>query len=472
MQVTETLSDGLRRSYAVTMPASEIESRAKARLADIGKTLRLPGFRPGKVPPNLLRQRFGSSVMAEVLQQAVDGAADLVISERQLRPAGQPRVSLDGQPPSVTETGQDLAIKVELEVLPDITLPDLAALALVRRRAEPSDEVIAAGLESIATQNRDLVDIDEDRGAATGEILVVDFVGSIDGVEFEGGSATDAPIEVGGAGFIPGFTEQIEGMKAGEQRNIDVTFPEQYQVAELAGKAAQFNIAAKKLQRAVPAALDDALAKKLGFESFDKLREAMVGQIQAQYDQMGRLRVKRELLDLLAEQASFASPGNLLDAEFSAIWQRVDADRREGRVDDEDKDKDEATLRAEYRAIADRRVRLGLLLAEIGRVNNIEVTQAELTTALRQEAGRYPGQEMQVFEYFRKTPGAIEQLRGPLFEDKVVDHILAAAQVTDELVPPEELAMPGLEDASALAEPSGATASAEPIAEPAPESAE
>jgi trigger factor len=407
------------------------------------------------VPPNLLRQRYGSSVMAEVLQEAVDGAADLVISERQLRPAGQPRVSLDGQPPEVTAPAQDLDIKVELEVLPEITLPDLAALSLVRRRAEPSDAVVATALESIAAQNRAFTDIDEDRGAAAGEILVVDFVGSIDGVEFEGGAATDAPIEVGGGGFIPGFTAQLEGMKPGEQRNIDVTFPEQYQAAALAGKLAQFNIAAKKLQRAVPAALDDALATTLGFENFAALRDAVVAQIQAQYDQMARLRVKRDLLDQLAEKADFASPQNLLDAEFNAIWERVASDRREGRIDDEDRDKDEATLREEYRGIADRRVRLGLLLAEIGRANNIEVTQSELTAALRQEAGRHPGQEMQVFEFFRKTPGAIEQLRGPLFEDKVVDHILAHAQVTDELVEPEQLAMPGLEEAPALAEPAG-----------------
>jgi len=254
---------------------------------------------------------------------------------------------------------------------------------------------------------------------------------------------------VAGGGFIPGFTEQLEGMKAGETRTIDVAFPAEYQAAELAGKAAKFEVVAKALKRGVPAALDDALATKIGFESFEKLNEALVAQIQREYDQMARLRVKRELLDVLAETADFASPSNLLEAEFAAIWQRVEADRREGRVDEEDAGKDDETLRAEYRAIADRRVKLGLLLSEIGRVNNIQVTQAELSQALRAEAMRYPGQEKQVVDFFTKQQGAIEQLRGPIFEDKVVDHILSVATVTEKIVPVEELAMPGMPGAVA-----------------------
>jgi trigger factor len=437
MQVTETISDGLRRSYAVTVPAADLESRAKSRLADLGKTLRLPGFRPGKVPLNLVRQRFGREVMAEILQDTINTTADKVIADRNLRPAGQPRIALTGEP-SLTDTTQDLVFNVDLEVLPDIQMPDLSAISLVRLRAEPTPESVEETLERLATQNRDLIAI-EDRGAETGDVLTVDFTGSIDGVPFEGGAGTDVAIDVGGGGFIPGFTDQLQGMRAGDTRVIDVTFPEEYHAPELAGKPAKFEIVAKALQNPVTPPIDDALATKLGFENLEKLREAVVGQMQREYDQMSRLRTKRELLDLLAKEANFPAPQGLLETEFSAIWQRVEADQREGRVDDDDVGKDETTLKGEYRDIADRRVRLGLLLSEIGRSNNIQVTEAELTQALRAEALRYPGQEMQVVEFFRKTPGAFEQLRGPIFEDKVVDYILEMAAVTTETVSPDAL---------------------------------
>jgi trigger factor len=465
MQVTETLSDGLRRSYAVRLSASEIESQASARLADIGKTLRLPGFRPGKVPPNMIKKRYGSSVMAEVLQEAVRGVADRVVAEKQLRPAGQPRVSLEGQPVLDASAPSDLDIKVDVEVLPDITLPDLAALRLTRWRAEPSEDVVARALESVATQNRKLEDLDEVRPAVVGDLLKVDFTGRIDGVAFEGGTATDIAIEVGGAGFIAGFTEQIEGLAPGETRTIDVTFPADYQAKELAGKAAQFEIVAKGLQRSVTPALDDALAVSVGLEDFAKLREAVVGQIQREYDAMARLRTKRELLDVLAEEARFPSPQNLLEQEFNAIWQRVEADRRAGRADDEDAGKDEATLKAEYHAIADRRVRLGLLLAEIGRLNDVVVSQAEITQALRAEVARYPGQEQQVLAFFQKTPAAVEQLRGPIFEDKVVDLILERAQVTDTTVPIEELALPEVDGVASAPVAAIAAEAAESVTE-------
>jgi trigger factor len=377
----------------------------------------------------------------------VNGIADRVVSERQLRPAGQPRVSLEGEPPMDPAKPADLNVKVELELLPEITLPELGGITLTRLRAEVADEAVAKALESVVQQNRSLEEVDEVRPAVTGDVLVVDFKGFIDGVAFNGGEAKDAPVEVGGSGFIPGFTEQIEGLSPGESRTISVTFPAEYQAAELAGKDATFEIDAKTLKKLVTPELDDAFAVKLGLESLENLREAVTSQIQREYDQMARLRIKRELLDALAEKADFPSPQNLLEAEFAAIWQRVEADRREGRVDEDDAGKDDDTLRAEYRTIADRRVRLGLLLSEIGRANDISVTQQELTQALRAEASRYPGQEMQVIEFFTKQQGAIEQLRGPIFEDKVVDYILSVAQVTEQVVAPEALALPGAEGA-------------------------
>jgi trigger factor len=391
--------------------------------------------------------------MAEVMQDAVSSAADLVVEDGKLRPAGQPRISLANQP-TLAGPAQDLEIKVDLEVLPDITLPDLTAISLTRLRAEPNPEVIDRALESIAKQHREVTLVEDDRPATIGDILVVDFSGSIEGVAFEGGNGVDTAVELGGAGFIPGFAEQIEGMRVGETRTIDVTFPAEYQAAHLAGRAAQFTITAKALKQPAPAVQDDSLAAKIGFENFDKLRDAVRGQMQGEFDQMSRLRIKRDLLDALAEQALFEAPPSMLEVEFNAIWQRVTADRDRGQQDEEDRGKDEATLRTEYRAIADRRVRLGLLLSEIGRVNEIQVSPAELSAALRAEAARYPGQEMQVVEFFRKNQAAIEQLRGPIFEDKVIDHILSVAQVEDKLVSPEELNLAAVEGPAAATVPS------------------
>ena len=366
MQVTETLSDGLKRAYSVVVPAAEIESKWGAKLAEIGRTIRLPGFRPGKVPVNLVRQRYGASVMAEVMQDALSTAADQVIEERGLRPAGQPKIALAGEPNVNAKAASDLAFNVELEILPEITAPDLASLNLVRYRAEVATDKIDETLTTIAKQQRDTTPIDEDRGAETGEVLTVDFLGTVDGVPFEGGAGEDAKVEIGGQGFIPGFSEGMLGMKVGEVRDIDVTFPTEYHAEALAGKAAVFKITAKSLAKPIESEIDDALAVKLGFESLEKLRETILGQMQRELDGMARLRIKRELLDVLAEKADFPAPQNLVDAEFGAIWQRVEQDMKSGQIDEEDKDKDPETLKAEYRAIADRRVRLGLLLSEIG----------------------------------------------------------------------------------------------------------
>ena len=440
MQVTETLSDGLKRAYTVVVPAADIEGKRMARLNSLGKSLRLPGFRPGKVPLALVKQRYGTAVIAEVLEESVNEATQKVISERGLRPAGQPKVDLLGIDPAASPAEKDLEFKVEFEILPEIQMPDFGTISLTRYRADVAPEAVDKALEQIATRQRDMVEVTEDRGARTGESLTVDFLGKIDGTEFPGGAATDANVDVGGAGFIPGFTEQLEGMKPGETRTIDVTFPEEYGAKELAGKAATFEITAKALRHPVVPAIDDELAKKLGFEGLEPAREMIAQQIQREYDQLGRQRVKRALLDALADQVSFGLPDGLVDNEFDQIWRRIEADIQAGRQDEEDKAKDEAALKAEYRAIAERRVRLGLLLNDIGRVNGLTVSPEELTRAMRMEAMRYPGQETQVMEFFRQNQQAIESLRGPIFEDKVVDYVLELAQVADQTVTPEELA--------------------------------
>jgi trigger factor len=390
----------------------------------------------------VVRQRFGTAVNAEVLEESVTQATQQVLTERGLRPALQPKidvVSLD----ATGGAGKDLEFKVELELLPEITLPDFAAIQLDRMKVEAAAETVDKAMADIAQRNRTLEAIPPeelgDRGAAKGEVLTVDYVGQVDGAEFPGGTGKDIEVEVGGTGFIPGFSEPLEGMKPGETRTIEVTFPAEYSASTLAGKAASFEVTAQALSRAVVPAADDELAKKLGFDDLTAMRDMITRRIQAEYDQIARLRLKRQLLDALAEVAKFASPEGMVDQEFNQIWQRLETDRQAGRLDDDDKDKDEETLKADYRAIAERRVRLGLLLAEIGRVNSITVAPDEMTRAMRMEAMRYPGQEQQIFEFFRQNPSATDTLRGPLFEEKVIDFILELAKVEEKTVTLEEL---------------------------------
>ena len=442
MQVTETLSDGLKRAFTVVVPAGDIEIRRTARLTDLGKTLRLPGFRPGKVPMTIVRQRYGSAVTAEIVEEQVNEATQKVMTDRGLRPAMQPKVELVDVDAAGTGD-KDLKFSVEMELLPEIPMPDFAGIKLTRRKAEVQSETVDKALGELQTRNRELIDLTpeelETRSAASGDMLTVDFLGRIGEEAFQGGTGTDMDVEIGGAGFIPGFSDGMIGMKPGDTRNIDVTFPEEYGAKELAGKAATFEITAKKLRSSKLPELDDELGKKLGFEGLEPVRNAITEQMQREYDQLSRMRLKRELLDALAATASFPAPEGMVDAEFAQIWQRIEADRAADKLDDDDKAKDEEVLRSEYRAIAERRVRLGLLLAEIGRTNSLTVGADEMTRAMRNEASRYPGQEQQVMEFFRTNQQAAESLRGPLYEDKVVDYVLELATVEDVTVTPEEL---------------------------------
>ncbi len=440
MQVTEVASEGLKRAFSVVVPATDITAEREKRLAQLGKDLRLPGFRPGKIPPRVVLQRYGQAVMGEVLENSVNNATQRVVSDRGLRPAQQPKIELVN-----FADGTDLEFKVEMEVMPEVPMPDFAGIELERLKAEPSEEQIGKALAAIAQRNRKLEDIAEERPAETGEIAVCDFVGRLvvdgePGEPFPGGSANDMPIEVGGEGFIPGFTEQLIGIRPGETRQVDVAFPAEYAAPDLAGKAARFEVTCKALKRPVSPEIDDAFAAGLGFESAEKLRDTVRDTLQREYDSVARTKVKRALLDRLSERAEFPVPQGMVDAEFNQIWQRVEADMKAGRLDEDDKGKDEETLRGEYRAIAERRIRLGLLLSEIGRTNNISVSGEELARAMRQEASRYPGQEQQVMEFFRKNPQAAENLRSPIFEEKVVDFMLELAKVTERGVAPEELA--------------------------------
>ena len=456
MQVTETLSEGLKRGFDVVVPSATIEDRRTAKLGEIGRQLRLPGFRPGKVPDRVLRQRYGTAVMAEVLEASVNEATQQVLSDRGLRPATQPKVDVKSLP-EAADTLKDLAFSVEVELLPDITPPDFAAISLTRLKAEPPAEAIDKALADIAVRQKVLTPAEEARPAAKGETLTVDYTGRIEGTAFPGGAGTDVDIEVAGPNFIPGFTEQLEGIAPGETRTIDVTFPADYGSKDLAGKTAQFEIVAKALKTASIPEVDEALAEKIGFDTLDDLKSAIGRQMQREFDGMSRMRIKRDLLDRLSKQADFPVPPTMVESEFNQIWTRIEADLKAGKLDDEDKGKDEDTLKAEYRAIAERRVRLGLLLAEIGRTQGVQVTAEEMTRAMRAEAARYGGQEAQIMEFFRKNPEAAESLRGPIFEDKVVDYILDQASVDERTVTPEELAaepeMLGAEPQASAAEP-------------------
>ncbi len=441
MQVTETLSEGLKRGFTVVVPNAAIESRRGERLAELARTLKLPGFRPGKVPPGVVRQRFGNAVTAEVVEQSINESVQQVLTDRGLRPALQPKVDLLNSE-SVGPTS-DLEFKIEVEVLPEFSLPDFSAVELTRLKAEVTEEILDKALVNIATRNRELVETPpEERaehGAGKGEFVVADYIGRVDGAEFPGGKATDATIEVGGDGFIPGFTDGFEGIHPGETRSIELTFPDPYPNQELAGKPVTFELTAKTVKRAKIPALDDEFAQSLSFEGIDELKSFVRTRTQREYDELSRARLKRELLDRLSGLVNFELPPTLVENEFNQIWGRLEADRKAGNLDEEDRAKDDEALRRDYRAIAERRVRLGLLLAEAGRAGNIAVTPDELNRAMRAEAGRFPGQEKQILDFFRANPRAAEALRGPIFEEKAVDMLIGRAKVTDQPSTIEEL---------------------------------
>lgn len=435
MQVTEKPAEGLKRAYSVVLPAATLAARRDARLAEIGRELRLPGFRPGKVPPAIVKQRFGGSIMGEVLEKSLDEAARTLVAERGLKPALQPKVEIVNW-----SDGADLEFNLDIEVLPDITLPDFRSISVEKLVATPAESEVEARLLEIAKRHRSSEPVAEARPAAAGDLLVVDFVGRIDGKPFRGGSANDMEVEVGGAGFVPGFTAGLVGLSPGETKELEIDFPADYVATDLAGKRAVFTVTAKALRRPLPAAADDDLARKHGFETLAAMKDAIRAAIQREYDALSRMRLKRAVLDRLAELATFPVPEGMVEGEFGAIWQRVEQDLKAGRLDEADKGKDEATLKAEYRAIAERRVRLGLLLAELGRANNLTVSEDELKRAVIAEAQRYPGQERKVIEYYQQNPQAIERFRAPIFEEKAIDFVLELAKVTERTVTPEELA--------------------------------
>ncbi len=435
MQISETTSEGLKHEFKVTVGAEDIGRRVENRLQEIGRTVRLPGFRPGKVPLTVLRKRYGPAVMGEVLERTVNDTSNEALREAKLRPALQPKIEIV----SFNE-GKDLEYKLAVEVLPEIKPMNFGELSLERLRPEIPDTEIDKALERIAKQQRK--DEPANRPAEKGDIVVMDFTGSIDGTEFPGGSAKGHRLELGSGSFIPGFEDQLVGAAAGEHRTVTVTFPADYGANDLAGKEASFAVDVKEVRAVLPQPIDESLAEAVGMENLQALRDAVRAQIERDYAGIARQRLKRQLLDKLAERHDFPVPQGMVDIEFDVIWKQFEAERerakKAGLPDGEDGKSDEE-IKAEYRAIAERRVRLGLLLSEVGRSNNISVAQEEINRALSEEVRRFPGHEREVLEYYRNQPGALDNLRAPIFEDKVIDYILEMAQVTDRPIGIAEL---------------------------------
>ena len=430
MQVTELSAEGLKHQFKIVVPSSELTSKIDERLAEMAKTAALPGFRPGKVPVSLLKKQYGQALFGEAVEAAVNTSTAKAIEDRGLKPALQPRVDL-----KQLEEGRDVEFEVVVEVLPEIGQLDFSGVELERLKAEVPEKDIDEALERIAKANREQKPVDPPRPAQKGDAIKLDFVGSVDGVEFPGGAAQDYVLEIGSGSFIPGFEDQLVGAEVDKPVDVKVTFPAEYGAPELAGKDAVFKCTVKEVIEFVDKPADDELAKKNNFENLEAMRKAIGERIGQDYTQISRTMIKRQLLDKLADTHKFAVPEGLVESEFNAIWQRIEEAKKNGQKVEEDEEK----MRKEYRDIAERRVRLGLLLADVGRSNSIDVTPEELNQAAMREAMRYQGQERQVLEYFSKNPEMKDQLRAPIFEEKTVDFILELAKVSEKSVTPEEL---------------------------------
>jgi trigger factor len=440
MQVTETLSQGLKREFKVVLPATELEQRLNSELNNIKDRVRINGFRPGKVPAAHLRKVYGRSVMSDVLQNAVNEANRKIIEDNGLKLAHEPQIQFPESQDEIEKAMDakgDLAFTVALEVLPTFELADLSDVTVTKPVAEVTDAEITESLERMAKQNRSFEPTDA--AASNGDRVVVDFVGRIDGAEFEGGKGEDIRVELGSNTFIPGFEDQLVGVKAGDAKLLKVKFPDNYLAPHLAGKDAEFDVTVKAVEAPGELQIDDEMAKGFGMESLDKLKDAIRDAIRRDFDAQSRRRVKKDLLDSLDAKYSFELPPSLVEQEFAAVWSQVQADMQSNSRTFQDEGTTEDEAKAEYRKIAERRVRLGLVLAQIGETSDIKISDDEVTQALIERVRQYPGQERQVWEFYQKNPQALAEIRAPLFEEKVVDQILTQVKVAEETVSKETL---------------------------------
>lgn len=440
MQVTETANDGLKRELKVVVNAEELDGKLSERLEDLKDKVQIKGFRPGKVPVNHLRKMYGRSVMAEVLQEAVSETSRAALTEREERPAFEPEIALTEDKDEIDQIMDgkaDLAYTMSFEILPDIELQDLSKLKLEKHIAEVDEKEHENGLKQVLEGNIDYADVD--REAKLDDRLKIDFTGTIGGEKFEGGAAEDASITLGQGQFIPGFEEGLIGVKNGDEKTIKVTFPSDYPVDELKDKEADFAIVVKEVAEPKTPELNDEFATKLGFDSIDKLKETVKEKLQNELDQVSRNKLKKELLDELEENHKFALPEKLINDEFDAIWSQQTAEMAQKNQTFEDQGTTEEERQKEFRKIAERRVRLGLIVSEIGRANDINVTDEEVQQALINKASQFPGQERQVLSFYQQNTQALAELRAPLYEEKVVNYILELADVKEKKVSFDEL---------------------------------
>jgi trigger factor len=442
MQVTETLSEGLKREYKVVVPASELDAKVNARLDELKDRVRINGFRPGKVPVTHLKRMYGRSAMAEVIEATVRDTNNQIVSENGYKLAADPKVTLPTEEGAIDQLiagKSDLNYTMALEIVPPIALGDFKSIKLTRLAADVTDAEVEQGIARIVDQNKPYTVRPEGEKAAKDDRVTISFSGTIDDKPFEGGSGDDAVVLIGSNTFIPGFEDQLIGVGTGETRTLKVTFPARYMKEDLAGKAAEFVVTAKSIEAPGKVTADDDFAKSLGLESLAKLHDAVKDSISREHAAMSRQKLKRALLDELDKLHKFEPPPTLVEEEFDRVWKSVLSELETERKTFADEGTTEEKAKAEYRAIAERRVRLGLVLAEIGEKNNITVTEEELSRAVMERARQFAGQEQRVWDYYRQNPQAVAALRAPIFEEKVVDFLVELAGVTDSKVSRDEL---------------------------------
>ena len=437
MNVTETKSEGLSREYRVSIPKVDLAAKFNAKISELQPKMNLKGFRPGKVPAAHIKKMYGKSIMGDLVNDLVQETSDKALAEKALRPASRPSIQLTSDQEKLINGESDLDYSIALEIMPEFEPTDISTISIERMVAEIPEEEIQESLQKLADNNK-AYEAKEGK-SENGDAVVIDFVGSIDGEKFDGGAAEGHTLVLGSGRFIPGFEEQLVGVSAGEDVKVNVKFPDEYQAETLKGKDALFEVKVHEVKGPKDVEINDDFAKTLGLEGLDALRDAIKAQISGELGFATRQQVKRVLLDALDERHAFDLPPLMVKAEFEQIWSQFEAERKADRLSEEDKNKSDEELRAEYQKIAERRVRLGLVLAEIGRRAEVQITNEELVRSLRQEASRYPGQEKQVIEFYTKNQNAMAQLRAPIYEEKVVDYILEKATVTDKTVSREEL---------------------------------
>jgi len=442
MEVTETVSDGLKREFKVVVPAADLATKADAKIGQLKDQVRINGFRPGKVPVAHLKRLYGRAVMAEMIEAAVREANNQIVTDRGFKLVREPQVTLPedkGAVEQVIEGKSDLAYTMSIEILPKIELADFKGIQLERLNAEVTDAEVEESLAKIVEQSRPFAAKGEGAKAENGDRVTIDFTGKMDGTPFQGGTGGDVALHLGSGTFIPGFEDQLIGVTAGEQRTVNVTFPQIYPAAHLAGKNAEFDVTVKSVETPQAVTLDDEFAKSLGLESLAKLREMVKERLTREHAGMSRQKVKRKLLDELDAKHKFTAPPTLVDDEFTNVWKTIIDDLQSRKRTFEDEDTTEEKAKEEYRGIAERRVRLGLVIAEIGERNGIKVSDEEVSRGVMERARQVPGREQEVWDFYRNNPDALASVRAPIFEDKVIDYILELAKITDKTVSREEL---------------------------------